>query len=100
MPAKLSTHVLDTANGCAAAGMKIDLWSRAEGKAKLLKSIQTNADGRPDGTLLNAEEIVPGEYELVFHVGDYFVGKAAAISGVRFLDIVPVRFGLADATAS
>lgn len=100
MPAKLSTHVLDTANGCPAQGMKIELWSRETGKARLLKAVQTNTDGRTDAPLLNAEEMHVGDYELVFHVGDYFAGKSAAASGPRFLDLVPVRFGIADATAS
>jgi 5-hydroxyisourate hydrolase len=100
MPAKLSTHVLDTANGCPAQGMMIELWSLAEGKPKLLKSVQTNNDGRTVVPLLNADEMKAGEYELVFHVGDYFVGKSAASAGVRFLDVVPVRFGIADVGAS
>jgi 5-hydroxyisourate hydrolase len=100
MPAKLSTHVLDTANGCPAQGLKIELWSLAGGKPRLLKSAQTNADGRTDAPLLSADEMKPGEYEIVFHVGDYFVGKSASQSGARFLDVVPVRFGIGDATAS
>ena len=48
MDAKLSTHVLDTANGCPAEGMRIELWSLADGKPRLLKSVQTNAEGRTD----------------------------------------------------
>ena len=100
MAAKLSTHVLDTANGCPAQGMQIELWSLAGDKPRLLKSVRTNADGRTDAPLLNADEIKAGEYELVFHVGDYFVGKAASPAGVRFLDVVPVRFGVADAATS
>ena len=100
MPAKLSTHVLDTAHGCPAQGMQIELWSLTGGKPRLLKSVRTNADGRTDAPLLNADEMKAGEYELVFHVGDYFVGKATSPAGVRFLDVVPVRFGVADAAAS
>jgi len=100
MLAKLSTHVLDTANGCPAQGMQIELWSLAGDKPRSLKSVRTNADGRTDAPLLNADEIKAGEYELVFHVGDYFVGKAASPAGVRFLDVVPVRFGVADAATS
>src|ERR1051325_9212808 len=100
MPGKLSTHVLDTAHGCPAAGMKIELWSLVGGKHKLLKSAQTNADGRTDAPLLNADELVAGEYEMIFHVGEYFAGKPGAAAGMRFLDLVPVRFGIADAGAS
>jgi 5-hydroxyisourate hydrolase len=108
MPAKLSTHVLDTAHGCPAEGMQIELWSLSGGKPKLLKKARTNADGRTDLPLLGPEEIKAGQYELVFCVGDYFAGKnpqnsrrgKETESTVRFLDRVPVRFGIADANAS
>ena len=117
MPAKLSTHVLDTAHGCPAEGMQLELWSLSGGKPKLLKKARTNADGRTELPLLGPEEIKAGEYELVFCVGDYFAGKnpqnsrrsdeaessrrgKEAESIVRFLDRVPVRFGIADANAS
>ena len=88
MSAKLSTHVLDTANGRPAAGMKIELWSGET----LLKTTVTNADGRTDSPLLTGSELVAGEYELIFHVGDYFGTRA-------FLDRVPVRFIVSDASA-
>jgi 5-hydroxyisourate hydrolase len=100
MAAKLSTHVLDTANGCPAQGMQIELWYSNGKQLKLLKTVRTNADGRTDQPLLSAEELKEGHYELVFFVGDYFVGKGGTQSRVRFLDRVPVRFGIADANAS
>ena len=100
MPAKLSTHVLDTAHGCPAQGMQIELWSRAGDKSMLIKTVQTNADGRTDAPLLQADEMKTGEYELVFHVGDYFARKVSDTSKARFLDKVPVRFGIADANVS
>ncbi|MGI9089329.1 MAG: hydroxyisourate hydrolase [Chthoniobacterales bacterium] len=86
----LSTHVLDTAHGRPAAGMKIELWSRD--RSLLLKTVTTNADGRTDAPLLGGEEMRAGNYELVFFVGDYFKERA-------FLDQVPVRFTIADVTA-
>ena len=86
----LSTHVLDTRNGRPAAGMKIELWSVEP--RKLLQSVTTNADGRTEQPLLSPNESVAGEYELVFHVGNYF-GES------KFLDRVPVRFRIADAAA-
>ncbi|MDQ6632452.1 MAG: hydroxyisourate hydrolase [Verrucomicrobiota bacterium] len=100
MPAKLSTHVLDTAHGCPAAGMQIELWSLSDEKPKLLKSIYTNADGRAEAPLLSAQELQAGKYELIFFVGDYFSKKNSAPEKIYFLDKVPVRFGIADATAS
>ncbi len=85
---KLSTHVLDTANGRPAAGMKIELRRLPSGD--IIKALSTNADGRTEALVLGPEEIKEGEYELAFHVGAYFGEK-------KFLDVVPVRFRIADA---
>jgi 5-hydroxyisourate hydrolase len=100
MPAKLSTHVLDTANGCPASGMKIELWSMDADQRRLLATTVTNADGRTDAPLLNAGQMRAGQYELVFFVGDYFAARSERPAGMQFLSTVPVRFGLADAAAS
>lgn len=97
MPAKLTTHVLDTAYGCPAQNLQIELWSLAGESRTLLKTVRTNADGRTEGPLLSGAEFGVGQYELVFFVGDYFASKTPAPSKVRFLDRVPVRFGVADA---
>jgi 5-hydroxyisourate hydrolase len=100
MPAKLSTHVLDTAHGCPAQGMQIELWSLAGAQPKLLKTAVTNPDGRTDQPLLGTGELMAGTYELVFYVGDYFARKDSARPKFPFLDKVPVRFGIADPSAS
>jgi 5-hydroxyisourate hydrolase len=86
----LTTHVLDTMRGIPAAGMKIELWSLDQ--SKLLKTVDTNADGRSDAPLLAAGEMKTGNYELIFFVGDYFGER-------RFLDRVPVRFVISDPAA-
>src|SRR5882757_10054202 len=96
MPARLSTHVLDTANGCPAQGMQIELWSVNSDKETLVKTVRTNSDGRTDEPLLVAAEFRAGRYELVFFVGDYFASKGQSPQ-IPFLDRVPVRFGIADA---
>jgi len=95
MPGKLSTHVLDLTTGKPAAGMRIELW-KLDGKPTQLKAVATNADGRTDGPLLAGAEMAVGSYELLFFVKDYFVthGKDSP-----FLDRVPIRFAIADATA-
>ena len=99
MPSKLSTHVLDTAHGCPAAGMKIELWSLDGEERTLVTTARTNADGRTETPLLSADEMKSGHYEIVFFVGDYFQTKATPMPKVRFLDHVPVRFGISDAGA-
>jgi 5-hydroxyisourate hydrolase len=100
MPAKLSTHVLDTAHGCPAQGMRIELWAMEGEERTLVATVKTNADGRTESPLLAADEMKPGQYELLFFVGDYFSAKSAMLPKIRFLDRVPVRFGIADAGAS
>ena len=101
MAGKLTTHVLDTANGCPAAGMAIALWSinPETVEKKLLKEIETNSDGRADAPLLVDDVFTPGIYELTFDVGAYFSGRDATLPTPLFLDQVPLRFGIADADA-
>lgn len=93
---KLTTHVLDTANGQPAAGMAIDLF-RIEGERRtFLTSTVTNDDGRGDAPMLEGPGFTPGAYELVFYVGDYFAGKGQGGEEPRFLGEVPIRFGISD----
>jgi 5-hydroxyisourate hydrolase len=101
MAGQLTTHVLDTAHGCPAAGMTVTLWSvvSAADQKTLLKTVQTNADGRTDGPLLAGAELHTGVYELQFAVGDYFQQKEVILSEPQFLDVVPLRFGIADPDA-
>ena len=100
MPAKLTTHVLDTARGRPAQDVRVELWSLDGPQPQLLKTAATNKDGRTDAPLLAAEELRAGQYELVFHVGDYFVKTGLSSESGRFLDRVPVRFRIADDSAS
>lgn len=95
----LTTHVLDTARGCPAAGLRIDL-SRidAEGRTHLASTV-TNADGRTDAPILPAEAFAAGTYELTFHAGDYLRDAGAAPEEPLFLDLVPIRFGMSDPQA-
>ena len=100
MTPKLSTHVLDTAHGCPAVGMKLELWSLDGGERTLVTTAKTNADGRTESPLLAADEMAAGQYEIVFFVGDYFAAKSANLPKIRFLDQVPVRFGIAEVGSS
>jgi len=96
MSGYLTTHVLDTARGCPAAGMSIDLY-RIEGDARaLLKTLVTNSDGRTDEQILPASEFSTGVYELVFHAGAYLDQTGAPPEDPRFLDVIPLRFGMSE----
>lgn len=96
---RLTTHVLDTANGCPAAGLAVDLFRIDGERRNFVKSIVTNDDGRADAPLLAGDEFDTGTFELVFYVGDYFKPKDQAGSEPTFLDMVPVRFGMNDGAA-
>lgn len=96
---RLTTHVLDTARGRPARGMEIELWFLEQGDRRHLKTVRTDRDGRTGEPLLEAEELRPGVYELVFGVGDYFAGQPVEVPDPPFLDRVPVRFGVAEAGA-
>jgi 5-hydroxyisourate hydrolase len=89
---KLTTHVLDTAQGRPGAGMKIVLSVFEGEKWQRLKTVTTNQDGRTDEPLAEGAALQRGQYRLQFHVGEYFGSK-------EFLDVVPVRFNVADASA-
>ena len=95
---RLSTHVLDTALGRPASGVKIALY-RLEGAARhLLKEAVTNADGRSEGPLLAGAELVEGQYELIFAAGAYLREKGVGQDEILFLDEIPIRFGISDAS--
>jgi 5-hydroxyisourate hydrolase len=88
----LTTHVLDTAHGRPAAGVAIELARYDDGRRHHLAGFVTNADGRTDEPLIGRGDLRAGEYELVFAVGEYF---RAEPHEPPFLDLVPIRFGVA-----
>ena len=92
----LSTHVLDTGNGCPAAGMKVTLLRVDGAKSDIVKSFTLNHDGRADGPLLEGATVVRGRYRLVFAVAAYFRARGTALPDPPFLDEVPLDFGIAD----
>lgn len=95
---KLTTHVLDTAHGCPAADLTIELFAIDSASQKtLLKTIVTNADGRTDAPLLADADLKIGVYELVFSVGTYFA-QFEGDQAVPFLNRIPIQFGISDLT--
>jgi 5-hydroxyisourate hydrolase len=96
---RLTTHVLDTARGKPAAGVRIMLYRISGQSHRKIAETVTNADGRTDAPMLAGKDLVPGSYELVFCAGAYLraSGQAPA-EGLLFLDEIPIRFGIPDAT--
>lgn len=96
---QLTTHVLDTANGCPGEAIHIKLFRMSGDGKKLIAEATTNADGRVDGPLLEGDAFAVGEYILEFAAGNYFRARGTKLPEPAFLDIVPIRFGIADAHA-
>src|SRR4029077_20683913 len=92
---RITTHVLDTAAGRPAAGLKVIL-TRLDGTPAVVTEAVTNADGRADRPLLEGPAFALGRYEIMFHVGDYFRRAGAGLPDPPFLDVVPVRFGVTE----
>jgi 5-hydroxyisourate hydrolase len=94
---KLSTHVLDTAQGKPGAGVRVELYALDAGGRTLLKADSTNTDGRCGAPLLEGDAMQPGKYELVFAAGDYFAAQGLVLPEPRFIDQVTIAFGIAHA---
>ncbi|MGL5009490.1 MAG: hydroxyisourate hydrolase [Paracoccaceae bacterium] len=94
---RLSTHVLDTARGKPAAGIRIMLYRISGQSHRKVTEATTNADGRTDAPLLEGTKLTTGTYELVFCAGDYLRATGQATGDTLFLDEIPIRFGIADA---
>jgi 5-hydroxyisourate hydrolase len=98
-PPGLTTHVLDVTTGKPAEGVQIDFFV-AEGETyRLVRSVVTNADGRVAEPLLTADTIKVGQYQLVFHIADYFSKLGTVLPKPPFLDKAVVQFGISDATS-
>jgi len=92
----LTTHVLDTARGCPAGGLRIMLFRLDGTQRETLAELITNADGRTDTPILPPERFATGRFELLFHAGDYLRATGQAGADPLFLDEVPIRFGMSD----
>jgi 5-hydroxyisourate hydrolase len=96
----LTTHVLDVARGGPAEGVRLELYEfAAEGGSRLVADVLTNADGRTDAPLIGAKDARIGRFELVFHAGDYFRRQGVKTADPPFLDLIPLRFAVADPKA-
>jgi len=95
---RLTTHILDTAQGCPAAGVDVALYAIGVGR-RMLKQDATNVDGRLDTPILDGVDFKPGVYELIFHAGAYFRSCKLDLPDPPFVDEVVIRFGIADANS-
>ena len=96
---RLSTHVLDTAHGRPGNDVQIQL-HRIDGAARtFICSARTGPDGRCAAPLLEGAALLAGVYELEFHIGPYFAALGVALPQPNFLDLITLRFGVADAAA-
>ena len=93
---RLSTHVLDVVAGKPAAGVRLVLREIGASAESVLKETVTNADGRTDAPLMAGAPLRIGRYEIAFHIGDYFARQGLPAADPPYLDVVPLRFGIAE----
>lgn len=96
--AKLSTHVLDISSGKPGQGVSLQLFVVDQQGRRLLKTEQTNADGRCNSPLLEGDAFKAGRYELVFAAGEYFAAQGVKLADIPFLEHITIAFGVADAS--
>lgn len=94
----LTTHMLDTQSGKPAEGVTIDFSVLEGGAYKLIKTVKTNADGRTE-PLLNEQAMKTGQYQLVFHIGEYFAKSGQTLPDPPFIENAVIQFGISDAKA-
>ena len=81
---RLTTHVLDTANGRPGRGIRITLYRNLGERYAFVKDAVTNDDGRCDGPLLEGAAFTTGRYRLVFAAGARRAGGGViAFKGAR-----------------
>jgi 5-hydroxyisourate hydrolase len=95
----LTTHMLDVASGKPAEGVRIDFSVLEGGAYQLIRTVHTNADGRNAEPLLTPETMKVGEYQLVFHLAEYFTKQGTVLPNPPFLDKAVIQFGMADVTS-
>ena len=95
----LTTHVLDTARGLPANGITIALYRVSGNSHRKIAEAVTNADGRTDTPILPEGKMKSGQYELIFFCGDYLDAHELSGDPVKFLDQIPIRFGITDEDA-
>lgn len=98
--ARLSTHVLDLSRGAPASGVRIELFRIDAARRDLVASATTNQDGRTTESLISAEVLPAGVFELVFHAAEYFRAVGTPLADPPFLDQVVIRFGIDPAAGS
>ena len=96
MPGYLTTHVLDTARGRPAEGMEIVLFRLRGDQRTEVARMRTNSDGRTDRQILPEADFATGTYELEFHAGAWMDATGVAPEEPRFLDVIPIRFGMSQ----
>lgn len=91
----LAIHVVDATRGAVAAGLRVDVYVLGERATKLCSG-EVGAGGIVEDPVLASKAIVPGEYEIVFHVGEFYRKRGVAAGVDPSLDAVPFRFAIAS----
>jgi 5-hydroxyisourate hydrolase len=95
----LTTHMLDTVNGKPAEGVRIDFSVLAGEAYQFIRTVHTNSDGRNEEPLLTPDTVKAGQYQLIFHIAEYFTKQGTVLPDPPFLDKAIIQFGISDTTS-
>ena len=98
--AGVTTHVLDVTSGRPAEGVRVELYELAGGsERKLVADVATNADGRTNKPLMSADGRAPAGSSSSSTPGTISAAREREMADPPFLDVIAIRFGVADPQA-
>jgi 5-hydroxyisourate hydrolase len=95
MAGGISVHGVDVAQGVPAEGLAVEIFALSP-ERRLLARGALGPDGLLDHPVAAGEGVAAGTYEVLFHLGDWMRARRYPEAQLRFLDVVPFRFQVAD----
>ena len=93
--AGLRIHVRDVLRGTVAEGLRVEVFRLGQGAEKRCSG-RLGTDGALVDPALRRPSLEAGEYEVVFHLGEYYRGTEATGASAPVLESVTLRLGIAD----
>ncbi|MDA9425004.1 MULTISPECIES: hydroxyisourate hydrolase [Bradyrhizobium] len=90
MAGGISIHAVDVASGRPAQGLRVEIWRIDPEKVRVAEG-RLGANGVLDHPIARGEHVSAGEYEVLFHLGEFFGDRD------DFLTVTPFRFRIKNA---
>jgi len=91
MAGGISIHAVDVASGRPAEGLRVEIWRIESARTRIAEG-RLGPNGQLDHPVTRGFGIEAGEYEVLFHLGEFFADGA----GASFLTVTPFRFKIEE----